>query len=358
MKKVLLLLSLVFCFGITSLTAKVKIPADDSQIVYTGRINFSNPKSPLFVYPGTTIKANFTGKSIDMLAKPGSGYFMVTIDNNDPKKIYFGTNDSIISIGSNLNNGNHSAEIMLVYEGYKAKPEFRGFMLDDSAKLLAAPLLPERKIEFIGNSITCGYGNEAQSGKDPFRDSTENHYYTYAAIISRSFNAQHMVVARSGIGVYRNYNGRYEGDENIMPRWYDYTNLYDNSQKWDSKRYTPDLICINLGTNDLSTTPYDLKHYQTNYENFVKHLKSLYPNAKIVMLTGSMLQGAALQDQLTALNSALSNLSKEGFTDIYRFDMSVQDGSLGYGASYHPSKQQHAKMAQELMPYLKKIMNW
>ena len=44
--------------------------------------------------------------------------------------------------------------------------------------------------------------------------------------------------------------------------------------------------------------------------------------------------------------------------EIYRFDMSPQTGSLGIGASYHPSMRQHQKMASELTAFLKKLMKW
>ena len=49
---------------------------------------------------------------------------------------------------------------------------------------------------------------------------------------------------------------------------------------------------------------------------------------------------------------------KQGDKEIYRFDFSFQKGDLGYGASWHPSKLQHQKMAKELLPFLKDLMNW
>ena len=76
-----------------------------------------------------------------------------------------------------------------------------------------------RKIEFIGNSITCGYGNEGTNKFQGFEYETENHYYSYAAITARNLKAQHWVVARSGIGAYRNYNGPKTGNpESNMER--------------------------------------------------------------------------------------------------------------------------------------------
>ena len=338
--------------------AAILVSPADKGIVYTGRVNFSNPAAPMMVYPGTMIRANFTGKEIAMMAKPGSGYFMVGVDNRPMRKVCFGANDSIVVIAGDLKGDRHSVTMMLAYEGYNARPEFRGFLLSDGARLLSAPSLPQRKLEFIGNSITCGYGTEAPDGATRYSDSTENHYYTYAAIASRTLNAQHHVVARSGIGMYRNYNGKREGDRDIMPLWYDYTSIYDDSQLWDHSRYDADVICIALGTNDFSTPNYDASIYRANYERFVLRLRRLHPKSKIVMITGPMLRDEASKAHVAAVDSVYGSLKARGVKDIYRFDFSTQTGSLGYGADYHPSKAQHVKMADELIAFLRGITGW
>ena len=75
------------------------------------------------------------------------------------------------------------------------------------------------------------------------------------------------------------------------------------------------------------------------------------PDAKIVLLTGSMMSGQELADVTGALDRVAS--SREG---VYRFDMTPQDGSLGFGADYHPSARQAEKMASELTAYLRGII--
>lgn len=329
------------------------VPPFSKCIAYTGRINKSNPMSYLFVYPGTQIKARFTGSGIAMNMKPGSGYFEVLVDGVNPHKVHVGDNDSIVTLASGLGEGLHEVEVTLVYEGYARRPEFRGFVLPEGAKMAPAPALPQLKLEFIGNSITCGYGNEAPNKSYPFADSTENHYYTYAALAARALNAQEVCVARSGIGIYRNYAGK--DKPNTMTRWYDYTCILDSTQRWDFAQYRPDVICINLGTNDLSTKGYDINVYEQYYLAFVRHLHHLQPQAKIVALTGSMLGGNPLKEQKAALDRVGEVVRAEG-ADYYRFDMSTQDGSLGYGASWHPSMKQHEKMAGELIPFLRAII--
>ena len=336
------------------------IPADNPNIQYVGRICFDNPKQPRFTFPGVQINARFTGTSLKMLCKPQSGYFMVRIDEAEPFKVAFrGERDSVVTLAVALPKGEHLVRVMYIIEGYELKPDFRGFVLDKDGELLDAPALPERRIEFIGNSITCGYGNESIEMTDPFEYETENHYYTYAQLTTRNLEAMAHVVARSGIGVYRSYDGPKKGTpENVMTTEYEYTNLYDRSERWDFSRYQPQVVCINLGTNDLSTNNYDVKLLKQAYKQFLKQVRSHNSQAKIVYLCGSMLNGKELDIAKKTLNEVVEEAHKDGDKEVYRFDFTPQNGDLYYGASWHPSLWQHQKMAAELTAYLRTLMHW
>jgi lysophospholipase L1-like esterase len=331
----------------------------DKNIQYVGRINFSNPERPYFVYPGVQIIASFQGTSLRMMAKPESGYFMVQIDDAEPFKVAFrGQQDSIVSLATALPKGTHRAHITYCIEGYELRPEFRGFWLDKGCQLVASPPLPDRRIEFIGNSITCGYGVESTNPSEHFSYETENHYYTYAARTARALGAQYQVVARSGIGIYRNYDGPKTGNSDNMPNEYPYTNYHDKSQLWDFSRFTPDVVCINLGTNDTSTGTADQKRLEKAYGDFLKTLRSKYPQAKIVFLTGAMLNGKELSIVKAALDKVANDAHHQGDENVYRFDMTPQNGDLMIGADWHPSVWQQEKMGHELTGYLRGLMKW
>lgn len=365
MKRILLLtLTTLLTLSIeASTTLALKgavIKPTDKNIQYVGRICFDNPERPRFTFPGTQINVCFTGSSIRLWAKPKSGYFMAQVDAAEPFKVaLMGERDSVVTLATALPQGRHTLHLMYVIEGYELKPDFRGFILDEGASLLAPPTLPERTIEFIGNSITCGYGNESIVCSDPFEYETENHYFTYAQMTTRNLNARAHVVARSGIGVYRSYGGPKEGTpENVMTTEYEYTNLYDRSERWDFSRYQPQLVCINLGTNDLSTNNYDETLLKTAYQRFLNQVRSHNPKAKIVMLCGSMLNGKELDIAKRIQNEVVDEARRQGDKQVYRFDFTPQHGDLGYGASWHPSLEQHKKMAVELTAYLKSLMKW
>lgn len=335
------------------------IPANDPNIAYIGRVSFKNPESPAFTYPGVQIRAIFEGTSIAMKVKPHSGYFMVEVDKQAPYKVASLENDTIVALADSLAQGTHEIKITMAYEGREYRPEFRGFILDPGKKLPSTPILPTRKMEFIGNSITCGYGTEVTDPKAPFSYETENHYYTYAAATARAFDAQSVIVAKSGIGVYRNYGGPREGTPSTtMPGLYYQTQFEDSTETWDFSRYTPDIVCINLGTNDISMDDYDTGLLENGYRNFLKDLRGYYPKAKIVFLSGPMLHGKQLNDVQTAMNNVVNEAKAAGDNEVYRFDFIPTDGSLGYGASYHPSKAQQYKSASELIPFIQSLMGW
>lgn len=363
MKRTLITLSAIaLSMAATAQTVQqrgTRIPATDKNIQYIGRISMKNPERPTFTFPGVQIRSAFNGTSLRMIAKPNSGYFMATIDGSEPFKVSFNSQrDSVVTLATALPRGEHEVQLMYVTEGYDRRAEFRGFLLDEGCGLVTPKPLPERKIEFIGNSITCGYGVESVERDAEFQDETCNHFYTYAALTARALNAQHLVVARSGIGVYRNYNGPKSGDKINMNTEYKHTLLYDTTEQWDFSRYTPQVVCINLGTNDTSTKGADPKLLRQGYVNLMKQVREAYPSAKIVFLCGSMMNGDALKLASKTMNDVVAEANKAGDKEVYRFDFTPQDGSLGYGASWHPSLRQQEKMAGELTSFLRTLMGW
>ena len=368
---IVLAVSAITVFAIVTVPVKgTVVSPSDPNIRYAGRISFTNPERPAWNFPGIQIMAAFEGTSLRMMAKPQSGYFMAQIDQAEPFKVAFrGERDSVVTLATALPEGRHLVRLMYIIEGYELYPEFWGFVLDEGCQLVEAPSFPSRKIEFIGNSITCGYGNEGLDKFDHFDYATENHYYSYASIAARNLEAQHWVVARSGIGAYRNYGEPKTGSPgSCMPVQYEFTGYAYKpelreeasflSEKWDFDRYQPDVVCINLGTNDLSTNNYDLTLLKEGYQKLLKMVRQHNPKAKIVFLTGSMLYNQELKEACQLLDEIAAEAQASGDKEVYRFDMEHIMGEEFFGNDYHPNVYQDEKMANELTAYLRKLMNW
>lgn len=333
--------------------------ADNPGIQYIGRVDFTNPERPAFNFPGTEIRANFEGTSLKMIARPMSGYFMVQIDSCEAFKVSFNNpTDSVVTLATALDDGEHTVRVAYAMEGLETHPEFWGFVLDEDCDILKPTPLPERRIEFIGNSITCAYGVESTEKTAPFEYATENHFYSYATMVSDALGAIHTSISRSGIGVYRNYNGPKTGDKVCMPQEFKHTLFADTTLSWDFSRWQPEVVCINLGTNDFSTDNYDPALYEKAYRNFLTDVRKVYPKAKIVLLSGPMLGEKENGIEKGILDKLQKERAKKGDKAVYRFDFTPQTGALGYGASWHPSFKQQQLMAQELTPFIRDIMKW
>ena len=325
------------------------VAANDPDILFMGRTVTLDDGSKAFNYPGVTAMFNFEGEKVDMLTSPGAGYFMVEVDGQEPRKVFVSPTDSVISIADSLGDGRHSARVTYAIEGYEFHPVIKGLRLGDGTKLLAADKRPDLKLEFIGNSITCGYGTEADSAAVKFSYDTENHCLSYAHLTARALDADVNIVARSGIGIYRNFGDTITGGSPMtMPKQYFNAQLYDDTRKWDPKSFQPDIILINLGTNDTSENNYDIALFEQAYREFLDQLLAGYPDSKFVLLTGAMLGGKALDDVKATLDRLKGDNPR-----VFRFDMSPQTGELGYGADWHPSRAQAQRMADELTDYLR-----
>lgn len=349
----------IFILGIHSFSKAIDtIPASNPYIEFTGRIDFSNSDAPRFSYSGVSVRASFTGTSIAIIMDDNTGdnYYSVLLDGRLLETLRITTGKKTYSIADGLDNTVHEIELFKRTEEMFGKSQFFGFVVDEGEDLTTLINVKDKLIEYIGNSITCGYGNEGYNG-GTFGPTTENHYMTYAALASRNFNAKHLAVCKSGIGVYRNYDGLAGGDDDCMTNYYTRIFLYDEDPKY-SFTDKPDLICINLGTNDFSTSGGNSDLYISNYFRLIDTIQARYTMPDIVCLLGSMMSDPTLSTVRDDLMFIADSASRKGKGNVYFFEMSQQTGSLGIGINYHPTIAQHIKNGMELTGYIQSLKGW
>jgi hypothetical protein len=138
------------------------IQPDNSKIQYFGRFDFSNPKGVAFDWPGVYIKGEFIGTECKVVLG-GHSRYDVTIDEKSTVTVTVDSLKDTITSAEKLERRNHSIVIVKRTESNSAPSFFYGFILDNKAKMLNPSDLPKRKIEFIGDSYTAGFGNESTS---------------------------------------------------------------------------------------------------------------------------------------------------------------------------------------------------
>lgn len=355
MKKLFLsLLVSVICAQMLCAQDSKFVNATDPNILVEGRQIVDGNKLR-FIYPGTAFTIRFSGTQCSVWLKPSAGYFVKSVDGAAYQRFdtYNGSTDEFteISLAQNLTKGEHSVKIMLVSEGIFCNPVIKGFAVDKDAKILK-PVHKKLKIEFIGNSITCGYGVESNDPNDHYADSTGNFAKSFAGLTAKTLDAEATVVARSGIGVYRNFNDNPAGSEWPMPRVYENALISDSTVQWTFADSKPDVVVICLGTNDLSTKGYDKEKFTVAYIAFVKTVRKHYPAAKIVLCNSPMLHDEDGQVLNDVIMNTVTTMYRQNDSRVYRFDFQEQDDSLGYGADYHPSAKRHSENARYLSYFI------
>ncbi len=211
-------------------------------------------------------------------------------------------------------------------------------------------------IEIIGDSITCGYGVDDEDKNHHFSTTTEDITKTYGYLAAEKLNADYSFVSYSGYGVLSGYciTPGEPNTECTMGQYYDYVGnsaaYYRGSKAqetvWAFAKH-PDVVVVNLGTNDASYTgndPQKNKKFEAEYVAFLKQIRERNPGAHILCTLGIM--GNGLYENIV---SAVEDYTGEtGDGNISCMEFFVQQESDGYGADWHPSFVTHRKAADRL----------
>ena len=334
------------------------IEPDHPYIEYIGRVDKTDTKKPRFGFSGVALRFKFSGEVLKVMFSSTSekNHYFFIIDEEKPIKINLKSHLSIYALAEALKDTIHEAQIIRLTEGSQGIDTFHGLILGANDSLVRLPQAKKRMFEFYGNSITCGFGNETDDPGDRFDPSQENFYYTYASYVSRIFEADCIGISKSGIGMYRNHRGSATGSSDNMLTVYDHILFKDNNLLWDFTGYIPEIVGINLGTNDARDQDlFRSEIFEDSCKVLVQTLRMYYPDAHIIYITGPTQKGEKLASVQNAVKNVIEDLNDPKFT---LFNMSSQTGEFGIGGTWHPTAAQHYHNAKELARYIESIRQW
>ena len=204
----------------------------------------------------------------------------------------------------------------------------------------------EKNILFIGDSITAGYG-VIKSEKDEFTTATENVTMTYPYLAAEKMKADAWFVCWSGGGII---SGAIppeceEADTvHLLPAM-----LEDGTDRV----YTPDLISINLGTNDtgyIREREERRAYFQEKYEEFVEKIAEKYPKIPILLVYGEM--DIFL---VPTIEKVAENSKKKGI-DCYFTEIPQIKAEDGIGVGGHPNIVTNRKAADVVERKIREIL--
>ncbi|MEJ5993816.1 SGNH/GDSL hydrolase family protein [Pedobacter sp. Du54] len=357
MKKFYAILFLLFAVN-TSFALKNNVafyPANDSKIQYIGRVDFSNPLKPKMWASGAYLIFKISGSSCELLINDEviygtvHNYLQIKVDNQPAYRIQLKNKENKITLANGLAKGEHTIIICKNTEFENGYVEIVGISCE---KLVPPPGKQKRKMEFIGDSITCGFGSDESEINCGTKGSQwydqHNAYLAYGPTTARSLNAQYHLSAVSGIGLIHSCCDK----KILMPQVFDKINMAKNELKWDFTKYQPDVVTVCLGQND---GVQDSTQFCSAYVKFAKTLRGYYPKAKLIFLTSPMADKTLKTALVKYISAVKATLIAQGEKNIGSYFFTKQSTK---GCGSHPSLAEQKEIAGELTAYLKREMNW
>jgi lysophospholipase L1-like esterase len=330
--------------AIVAFAVLAPISPSDPNLLYVGRFDRSNPEMPSCEWPASEVRLRVRGQSLVAKFDDQNGCaWELVVDGQDkgPQPLQKGLNTIQLNLGEA---GEHEVSLVRRTEAFMGPTGIVGFEVPAGQLLKARPR--RHHIEVVGDSITCGYGDEGHDQHEKFKPETENAFASYSCVAARLVNADVSLVA---------WSGRTMWPENTMPSIYDLALPTNPQSAYDFKGPVPEVVVINLATNDFRDKAPDEAGWTAAYEAFVKRVRSHYPKAQIYAATGSMMYGDLLATLKTYLAKIQSDLNDPRF---HRIDFDPQRMEDGLGADWHPNLKTHQIMGTKLAETLKHDLGW
>lgn len=355
----------IFILAVMSLFSPMdtltSISPTDSRIQIMGRHEVLKDNIVSFGASGVSFYIRFSGSRLEVELidefRYGSSYnwFTVIIDGIESHRFRTEPGKTKYIIVENTDvNSIRDVILIKATEGANGRNSISAFYAHEFHQ---TPPLPEKRIEFIGDSITCGMGadeREIPCGQAEWMDQHTT-WNNYAAQAARGLNAQFMLTAVSGMGMHRNWST----PGPIMPDRYKsiYSDPLDTTTHWNHERYQADIVIIALGTNDFSDgdrpdpRPAPIEsEFKNEYRKFLQYLRSVYPDAQILLLNSPILEEHKNEVLSAWLHDIKADRILDGDSNIEVFEFTERYTS---GCTGHPSMEEHKQIAAALISIIK-----
>lgn len=180
----------------------------NKTFLYEGRVEKLENDNVILIGTAASVSFNFKGKECSISLQSVDSYehhnyVQLVLDGKYIGKIKI-EKGAVQSFPVNVTSDKkeHKLQIYKNTEAQSGNILFAG----TTAKLTSISFKKKKKIEFIGDSITCGAASDSSDhpcDKGEYMDH-HNGYYAYGPRISRAIGVDYLMSCVSGIGMYRN----------------------------------------------------------------------------------------------------------------------------------------------------------
>ena len=333
----------------------VSVPATDPRVLVMGRVQVTADGKLRAGFPGVSIRLAFEGSGASLHATCNSAdcFLATEVDGVSQGNLRLANGENHLALASGLAPGHHQIELIRQTETWLGVMTLDGFLLSQGARLVAPEPWPQRRLLFIGDSVTCGEAARRTTECTTDKASTCDAAGSYGMLLGKALGASVHLVSYGGRGLIRDWEGK--RDSLNAPQFFELATPEPDAAQWDHKTYVPDAVFISLGTNDFNraagAAP-EAAEFVPAYERFVNRIVDLYPKTRVFMTEGAILNG---QEKETL----------RGF--IQQTIQRVANGKVSYlpsthypgdSRNAHPTGEQHRQMAKDFEPLLRAELGW
>ncbi len=245
--------------------------------------------------------------------------------------------------------GTHSFEIVKLTES--VNNSFALVRAETDGEFLPCKEARALKIEFIGDSITTGFGTLAPLGYGEYKTKEQDVTKAFPYLTAKALGAEYYAIAAGGWPIYKS---KYA--DHAIPEIYENVDFFRNTEKWNFSSFCPDVVVITLGTNDFSylsdlseeTRAKERARVKEEFIAFLRRVAALNESAKIFLLCGFFEYAGLLPlTEEAAKQSEISNV----FVIETNSAVSLSDVRAG-----HPGRKTHCVAAKKLVEAIRKAV--
>jgi lysophospholipase L1-like esterase len=345
------------------------VSPSDPRLAVMGRVDRSHRPRLRMGYPGVTLRLRFEGPALAMRAASTTerSRIAVLVDGGPARILRVSRVESDLVLADHLPPGPHTIEVVHRTETWQGIVTVTGFRLPPGGQLLAPPPWPERRLLFIGDSVTCGEAIDRAPEcrkDDPSADAaaTSNGHLAFGMVLARALGAQAHLVCYGGRGLVRDWRGK----TNVAnaPQLFDLAVPADGAAAragWDHAAYVPDAVVVAVGTNDFNLDLGALparEGYVSTYAAFVRAIRARYPRAHLFLSEGPIVNDDTdpARPQKTVLRDYIAEAARRlGDGQVH---VAPAQRYPGDACNQHPTRAEHEAMARDLEPLVRQALRW
>lgn len=333
------------------------VPATDPRIAWTGRTQHLPDDAIRFAFPGVSLSLRVQAARVilHVTASSADCWFDLELDYAAPRTLLLPAGEAEVVIADHLDPlRDHRIKLIRRIESWMGVVTVHAVRTAGGVLLPADPA-PDRRLLFIGDSITCGACVDYLPPDWPEGNAMSNANGSYGMVLARRLNAQAHLISYGGRGLQRDYQGWGNERTANAPLFFERTLADDPTSVWDHASYQPHGIIIGLGTNDFNQGIPDREAWIPAYICFIARLRAVYPAARILLLTSPLI-GQRVDNGDAQKSAALAGYIAE----IVRRCSEAGERRLSWLAlphlpgarNSHPDAHGHQRIADLLAPEL------